>query len=132
MFWLAEYNNGRALPQYDPFTGKENRFAEVDHKNVLRFWFIPITPDMAAQFPGTRYNPRLKSIGVDTNGSKGFVSRRVNITLNKNNGRPAYTQEVQCYVIGIEGGPRREIYPDGTIVDKAQPGDGETQDLLHH
>lgn len=128
MFWVAEYNDGRALPQYDPWKGVENSFSEVDHKNVIRFWFLPVTPDIQACFPGTRCNPLLKRHCVETKGSKGFVSRRVSITLGKGIPRP----EVKCYVLGIEGGPRREIYPDGHVIDKEQPDKGETQDLLHH
>jgi hypothetical protein len=38
---------------------------------------------------------------------------------------------IKCYVLGIEGGPRIEIYPDGTVINKANPTDGETQELLH-
>ena len=129
MFWVAEYNNGRALPQLDPFTGKENTYAEVDHKNVLRFWFIPITPKMAEQFPGTRYNPRLRRHAVDTNGAKGFVTRRCALSI----GAGGMKHRVKCYVLGIEGGPRREIYPDGTVKNIAVPArKGESQDILHH
>ena len=128
MFWVAEYNNNRALPQYDPFSGVEHAFAEVDHKNTLRFWWLPITPDMAKRFPGTRYNPLLnpKGYGADLNGSKGFVTRRYEIKTNP----PVH--RVKCYILGIENGPRIEIYPDGTVISKEWPdGVGESQDLLH-
>jgi len=127
MFWVAEYDNGNALPQLDPFSGNENSFSQVDHKKVKRFWWLPITPDMAARFPGTRFNPLLKQHGVDVNGSKGFVTRRNEIKLDP----PSH--KVKCYILGIEGGPRQEIYPDGTVISKEWPdGVGETQDILHH
>ena len=133
MFWCAEYNNGLALPEYDITTGKVNKFSQVDHKNVLRFWWLPVTPDMCSRFPNVRVNPRLKRHAVDTNGSKGFVARRIGISLTF--GKPKVSvppKRVICYVLGIEGGPRREIYPDGHVVNKEQPTSGETQDLLHH
>jgi hypothetical protein len=129
MFWAAEYNNGQALPQLDPFLKVENPFSQVNHKNVVRFWWIPITPEMTRIFPGTRFNPLLKRTCVEVKGSKGFVARRNQIKLYKD-GRPP-ENAVKCYVIGIEGGPRRELYPDGTIIDKEWPESGETQDLLH-
>jgi len=128
MFWVAEYNNGQALPQLDPFTNRENKYAEVDHKNVLRFWWIPITPDMARQFPGTRFNSLLRRHAVDLNGAKGFVARRTRLSI----GTRGMRHKIKCYVLGIEGGPRREIYPDGTVKNIVVPGKGETQDILHH
>jgi hypothetical protein len=133
MFWVAEYTNGQALSQYDPFLNKENSYAEVDHKNVLRFWWLPITPKMTRQFPGTRYNPCLVRHAVEVKGSKGFVARRVNVKLatGGNGGKPII-HKIKCYVLGIEGGPRREIYPDGRVISKLEPDKGESQDLLHH
>jgi hypothetical protein len=150
MFWVAEYNNGQALPELDPFTGKVNSFSQVDHKKTIRFWWIPITADMAAKFPYTRVNPRFFTKDgkpnrhwVDLKGSKGFVARRmvVEFQMGKPTGLSTVEQlkkltappkRVKCYVIGIEGGPRQEIYPDGHEVNKPWPDKGETQDILHH
>lgn len=128
MFWVAEYNDGQALPQYDPFLNRENRYGEVDHKNVIHFWWIPITPKMALQFPGTRYNPLLCRHAVELNGSKGFVTRRTRLSI----GTGGMRHKIKCYVLGIERGPRQEIYPDGTVKNIAVPSKGETQDALHH
>jgi len=129
MFWVAEYKDGTALPQLDPINKVENPFSQVNHKKVKRFWWIPITLQMTQIFPGTRYNPRLRRHTVDLNGSKGFVARRTSIELNTGGLIPR--QKVICYVLGIEGGPRREIYPDGTVINKLEPTAGETQELLH-
>lgn len=129
MFWCAEMNNGTYLAEYDMLTRKINRFEQVDHKNVLRFWWIPVTPDM--DFPGLRVNPRLKRCGMDLNGSKGFVSRRCKLELPL--GGVVINHVVKCYVIGIEGGPRVELYPDGSVIRLKDPRTrGETQDVLHH
>ena len=132
MFWTAEYQDGSALPQLDPINKVENSFGQVDHKKVKRFWWIPITPAMTQIFPGTRFNPLLKRHAVDLNGSKGFVARRCSIELTTGGSNSVLPrQKVMCYVLGIEGGPRREIYPNGSIINKEWPTCGETQDLLH-
>lgn len=131
MFWCAEYNDGTALPQLDPINRVENSFGQVNHKRVKRFWWIPITPKMTQIFPGTRFNPLLRRCFVELDGSKGFVARRTSVEIStKSLVQPK--QKVVCYVLGIEGGPRREVYPDGKIIDKEWPTSGETQDLLHH
>ena len=150
MFWVAEYNNGSALPELDPFTGTINSFSQVDHKKTIRFWWLPVTPQLVKRFPCTRVNPRFfKPDGsplrhaVDLNGSKGFIARRMVVefqigsptglsTLEQLKKLAKPPKRVKCYVLGIEGGPRREIYPDGHVVNKAEPSKGETQDLLHH
>lgn len=142
MFWAAEYNNNMALPEYDELTGEINSFSHVDHKNVLRFWWLPITPRMAQMFPGTRVNPLLKRHAVEVKGSKGFVARRMEFRLDFGKRNETETERarrllassplrVKCYVLGIENGPRREIYPDGSVIDKEYPERGETQELLH-
>lgn len=142
MFWVAEYNNGQALPELDPTTGFINSFSQVDHKKTIRFWWLPITPAMTKIFPFTRFNPRLCRHAVDLKGSKGFVARRhtIKISMGKKTDTPAEKlkrllkppEEIKCYILGIEGGPRQEIYPDGTVINKPWPDKAETQDLLHH
>jgi len=140
MYWAAEYNNGQALPELDPTTGLTNRYEWVDHKSAIRLWWLPITPAMARQFPGTRHNPRLQRHAVELHGAKGFVARRTQFELSMGKEPPLEKArrllasppvKVQCYVLGIEGGPRREIYPDGRVVSKEWPDKGETQVLLH-
>jgi hypothetical protein len=142
MFWVAEYNNGQALPELDESTGKTNRFECVDHKNTIRFWWLPISPKMALIFPGTHYNPLLKRHAVALHGSKGFVARRIEFKMDmgKRKETPAEKARrllsspplrVKCYVLGIENGPRREIYPDGTVINIEHPKKGETQEILH-
>lgn len=128
-FWVAEYFDGQSLPQFDTINKRENSYSYINHKNVKRFWWIPITPDMTGIFPFTRYNPLLKRHYVELNGSKGFVARRTSISLNTKIKIPI--QKIDCYVIGIEGGSRIEIYPNGTVINKTTPTDGETQYLLH-
>ena len=150
MMWVVQYNNGKALAQYDPRTGQENQFRIVDHKNVTRIAWIPISADLAKHIPGTRFNPRLKPYAIETRGGKGFVARRntVRLAMGKvseeekarallqslvtgDNGRMS-GHRVACYIIGIEGLHRWLIYPDGRVDYQPEPKIGETQDLLHH
>ena len=137
-FWVVEYNNGRVFAQYDPDAGKENLFKWVDHKNVLRMFWFPVTPALADRFPGLRVNPRLKYCGMAMNGSKGFVARRSCFDLKLGASRSSETSvlpkhRVRCYVVGIEGGPRVELYPDGSVIQLKEPRTrGATQDILHH
>lgn len=131
-FWVAEYNNGTYLAEYDMYTGRINKFEIVDHKNVLRFWWIPVTPDMLERWEGLRVNPRLRRCAIDTNNSKGFVARRITVTLPMG-GTGEIERKVKCYVVGIEGGPRVELYPDGSVIKLKLPRTrGESQDILHH
>lgn len=154
MFWVAEMDNGQALTQFafdhfnNKFTEIENKFGFVNWKKTIRLWWMPITPRMMLEIPGTRHNPLLKRHCVELKGSKGFVTRRTIFQLNPVETRnrevlsgiwdigfkpsPIPAQRVKCYVLGIEGGPRREIYPDGTVKDLEWPTEGETQDILHH
>ena len=133
-FWVAEYNNGTYLAEYDLLTPKINRFEWVDYKNTLRLWWIPVTPDMLDAFPDShlRVNPRLRRCAIDMNGSRGFVARRCTFELPMG-GSGVQKHEVKCYIVGIEGGPRVELYPDGSVIKLEEPrGRGETQDILHH
>jgi hypothetical protein len=113
----------------------EHSYAEVNHKRAVRYWWIPIPPSMVGSVPGARYNPLLKRHCIETRGAQGYVSRRVGlrITIGKTDEervkRPPLA--VQCYVLGIEGGERYELYPDGTIKRLNEPrSNGETQGVL--
>lgn len=46
-FWIAEYKNGFALPQFDPNTGKENLFKEIDQSKLIRFGLYPFSFSMS-------------------------------------------------------------------------------------
>ena len=41
-FWIAEYKDS-ALPQFDPETGKENLFKEIDQSKLIRFGLYPFS-----------------------------------------------------------------------------------------
>lgn len=47
--WVAEYRDGSALPQFDPETGEENRFAEIDQSRLCKFGWYPFSVEMVAK-----------------------------------------------------------------------------------
>lgn len=147
MFWLVEYDNGRSLAQFDPATGRENRFEWVNHKIVKRIAWLPISAALAQHISGARHNPRLKPYVIETRGGKGFVARRnaIRITMGKVSqeekarallrsvaGLDQRSHRVSCYIIGIEGLHKWLIYPDGHVEYQPEPKIGESQDILHH
>ena len=50
-FWVVEWVDGRAMMQFDPNTGKENRFSEVVKRNKLirRAAWMPFPPPLASK-----------------------------------------------------------------------------------
>lgn len=46
-FWIAEYEDGKALPQFDPETGEENKFTLTDKGKLKKFGWHPFTPELS-------------------------------------------------------------------------------------
>lgn len=46
-FWVAEYDNDKALPQFNPRTGKENKFSLVTKNQLVAFGWYPFTIELA-------------------------------------------------------------------------------------
>ena len=44
--WIAEYRDGTAIPQFDPDTGKENMWSDVDQDKVYRVSWCEFSKDM--------------------------------------------------------------------------------------
>jgi len=40
-YWIAQYSNGTALPQYDPYTFRENSFGEIQQDKLIKFGLYP-------------------------------------------------------------------------------------------
>jgi len=140
MFWCVEYRDGSVVSQIDPVLMRENPYSIVNHKRAVRYWWLPVPRTLRMQ--GFRHNPLLKRQGVDSKGSQGFVARRTVIEITMGNRKETPEEKVkrlllhppmrvQCYIVGIEGGPRVEIYPDGTVLRLKEPrSKGETQGVL--
>lgn len=47
LYWIAVYKDGTGLPQYDPKTGAENRFSEIDQSRLDSFVLRSFDPELA-------------------------------------------------------------------------------------
>ena len=115
--WIAEYRDGTALPQFDPETGLENRFALVDHSKLVRFGWYPFSVEVAAKIQGMIVVPsRNPSYVVDLKeGDRLVAVRRNHIEFSVRRGGTRRVASI--YLLGIEGGKVLEIREDG----KCQP-----------
>jgi hypothetical protein len=102
MFWIAEYSDGMALPQFDPSTGAENLFKEIDFTKLCRFGWYPFTENLYALVPFSICLPLSFITVAVAPGDKLIAHRSVSMDFkpatNKITGHIA-----DEYVVGIEG-----------------------------
>jgi hypothetical protein len=139
MFWAVEQTD-RLVSQIDPVRLTETPYSAVNHKRAVRYWWIPVP--LGLRMAGFRHNPLLHKHCVDARGSQGFVARRTKISIEMGKAKETPEERIKrllahppvaiaCYIVGIEGGPRLEIYPDGTVLKRTEPRSaGETQAVL--
>ncbi len=140
MIWAVEYRDGSVFSQVDPVTRIENSYSHVNHKRAKRYWWLPVP--VGLNMPGFRHNPRLRKHGVESKGAMGFVTRRtvIEVTMGRRTETPEEKlrrlmtrppMRIVCYIVGIDGGPRVEIYPDGSVIELTEPrSNGEVQGVL--
>ena len=119
-FWIAEYNNGTALPQFDPQTGKENKFSEINHKKLKHFGWHPFTKELAQRIlkneKMTVIPSRNPSYTVTLEKGDKLVAHRTNtIKLNTRKNEANYRETV--YVLGVEGKKAIQITEKGNIIE---------------
>ena len=119
-FWIAEYNNGSALPQFDPETGKENKFSEVDHQKLKRFGWHPFSLKLAQQIlqgENTIVIPtRNPSYTVAVERGERLVAYRTN-TVKLQMRKGGVDRGETVYVLGVEGGKVLQINEEGNAID---------------
>jgi hypothetical protein len=119
-FWIAEYTNGSALPQFDPETGKENTFSEIDHQKLKRFGWYPFSLKLAQKIlkaEKTVVIPTANPLYTVTVG-KGdrLVAYRTNtVKLQMRKGRVLHGETV--YVLGIKGKKIFQMNEEGRILN---------------
>jgi hypothetical protein len=118
-FWIAEYTDGSALPQFDPETGKENRFSEIDHQKLKRFGWYPFSLKLAQKIlkgKKVRVIPTRKpSYTVTVGKGDRLVAYRTNtVKLQMRKGRVIHAETV--YVLGIKGKKIFRINENGAII----------------
>lgn len=47
--WIATFEDGQALPQFDPETGKQNKFPFHDQSRITKIGWFPIMPHMVVK-----------------------------------------------------------------------------------
>ena len=117
LFWVTEYKDGTALPQFDPDTGEERLFSEVDQDKVARFGWYPFTPELARKVNGAMVNPLLDSYVLNLSEGKNLVALRSvskQVTLESGSFYDG-KHEADEYVLGVEGSPLMHIFKDGRV-----------------
>lgn len=75
-FWIAEYNDKTALPQFDPETGKENLFKDIDQSKLVRFGWYPFPEELTKKVTGSISNPFLPKYVINLNKDDILIARR--------------------------------------------------------
>lgn len=59
-FWVSIYKDDTALPQFDPESGRENLFKDIDQTKLKEFGWYPFTPELASKLQiAVKINPFL-------------------------------------------------------------------------
>lgn len=119
-FWIAEYTDGSALPQFDPETGRENKFSEVDHRKLHRFGWYPFSLKLAQQIlKGEKKGvipTRNRSYTVTVGKGDRLVAYRTN-TVKLQMRKCGVIHGETVYVFGVEGGKILQIDEGGNVID---------------
>lgn len=115
-FWIAEYTDGTALPQFDPQTGKENKFSEINQNKLKRFGWYPFTKKLAQKI---LENEKLKVTPTNNppytitteKGNKLIAHRTNTIKLNTQKNETNHRETV--YVLGVKGKEALQINENG-------------------
>lgn len=105
-FWIAQYKDGQALPQFDPVTGVENLFKDIDQSNLIRFGLYPFSSELSAKVSCSISNPLLEQIVINLDKDDKLVFLRRNYiqrSRNKENRFMEYLLGTQNYILYIDG-----------------------------
>jgi len=119
-FWISEYTDGSALPQFDPETGRENKFSEVDHQKLKRFGWYPFSLKLAQKILKTEKTvvipTKNQSYTVTVEKGDRLVAYRTN-TIKLHTRKGGVDHEETVYVLGVEGGKLLQINEEGNVID---------------
>ena len=105
LFWIAEYQDGTALPQFDPDTGDEHLFSEIDQARLKRFGWYSFPYEMVKKIPEAVFNPALNHYVLNLNPDPlipnpklvAYRTTTLNVTMD---GQPK-KHEADEYVLGL-------------------------------
>lgn len=101
LFWIAEYEDGTALPQYDLESGMEHLFSEVQLDKLKRFGWHPFPVDLAMK-TGNDCNPFLSSVRIQLQDEDILIACRRN-SLEYAAKDLSRVNHTTVYLLGIEG-----------------------------
>lgn len=115
--WIAEYEDGTVFPQFDPKTGKENLFKDIDMTRLKRFGWHNFSPELAQELfiKGVKVRSTYPPISVVLDIKRGeelVATRRNTIKYSVGGG---YQHDETIYVLGIKDKAYVFISEDGTI-----------------
>ena len=118
-FWIAEYSDGSALPQFDPETGKENLFRDVGPLRLKRFGWYPFTPRLAKKIweaENVIVIPTCNKVyAIEIEKGKKLVAYRTNSI--KLHSRSGIERGETAYVLGVENGKITQINENGKVIE---------------
>jgi len=75
--WIAHYEDGTSLPQFDPVTLKENHYSDIDLDKLIKFGLYPIPLDLALNLRSldipVKAKPNLPKIEIDITKDKRLI-----------------------------------------------------------
>ena len=114
LFWIAEYQDGTALPQFDPDTGEEHLFKEIDHSKLKRFGWYSFPYDMVGKIPEAVFSLVLDRYTVEIPQGEKLTAYRTTTLKVTLDGQPK-KHEANEYVLGLEDSPLMHIFTDGRV-----------------
>lgn len=111
--WIAEYGDGTALPQFDPETGRENKFSDVDQSRLCRFGWYPFSIEFAAKVPVLAVPTANPPHVIELKKSDNLVAARRNRVEIRLGG--GIHRGETFYLLGVEGKEVKRIGEDGRV-----------------
>jgi len=97
-FWIAEYDNGKILPQFDFKTGKENLFKILKLDKIIKFGLYPFTKELKSKVPEAIFNPILPHYIINLEPEDKLIFRRRGYVQISNRTQKQYKE----YIIGTQ------------------------------
>jgi hypothetical protein len=114
-FWVAHYADGNCLPQFNPNTGEEQAFRDIEQNKLVRFGYYPFSEDFANFLKEKGHDVESRSlpiVEVNIYPPRRLIAYRTR-TLSMSLQGSGETKETIKYVIGyqetIEGRNRKVL-----------------------
>lgn len=104
-FWIAEYNDSTALPQFDPETGIENLFKEIKQSELIKFGLYPFTLELSKKVNCSDFNPFLPKFIINIKSEDKLIYLRRNHIVRQGNKESRFIEYLlgtQNYVLRID------------------------------